>query len=90
MKLGCSVEELLSDQPEIATTKWDANLYQEACVMVCAEITRLSLQPDPQAIAECINEAYAYAQGSPEYKVDQRFVTWLVPRKISSPDIAQD
>lgn len=86
-ELGCSVEELLNEHPEVTAeampNAWNGELYQAAANAVCNEIARLKLQPSPHAVAECITEVYVYAQGSPTQMVDQRFAAWIVNKKLS-------
>lgn len=83
-ELGCSLEELFAEEaPVIITNKnktWDAQLYVTVVNSILDGIKTLNLQPQPEDVATWITEVYRYTLGSPELKVDQRFVQWLLER----------
>lgn len=86
-ELGCSVEDLFAeetDQTKTAATEsnndWNAQLYADVFNTVLACVNTLKLQPQPETVATWITEVYKYTLGSPDHKVDTRFVEWLLGR----------
>lgn len=83
-ELGCSVEDLFAEEHEITTSPsnqvWNAALYTEVFAIVTNCIQTLNLQPQPETVAAWLTEVYRYTLGSPEHKVDLRFVQWLLGR----------
>ncbi len=86
-ELNCSVEDLLAEDIVAVTAQaktkqtWNAELYQQVFLAVMQCVQQLSLQPNPQQMANWLTEVYEYALGSPEQKVEQRFVQWLLGKE---------
>lgn len=82
-ELGCSVEELFSEETEsLAAGAWDANLFKKAADAICKEICNRKIDASVEKVAACVCEIYAYTKGSPTGSIDARFVSWLVQKNI--------
>jgi transcriptional regulator with XRE-family HTH domain len=84
-ELGCSVEDLFAEEPEQSNTtdsnhNWNSELYTDVFNTIMTCIQKSKLQPQPETIATWLTEVYQYTLGSPEHKVDLRFVEWLLGR----------
>ncbi len=82
-ELGCSVEDLFAEeshQPKTAELNniWNAQLYTEIFNAVMSCIKKLKLQPQPEILAAWLTEVYQYTLGSPDHRVDTRFIEWLL------------
>lgn len=84
-ELGCTVEDLFAEEPQQTKATesnhtWDAQLYTDVFNAVIICVQKLKLQPQPEAMATWLTEVYRYTLGSPDHKVDQRFIEWLLAR----------
>lgn len=82
-ELGCTVEELLSDEtsrPDTTQNTWNQKLYIDVFTTVCDCIGRLKLQPNPTQVANWLTEIYNYSIGTQNKQVDSRFAQWLIER----------
>lgn len=84
-ELGCTVEDLFTEDQDSnihnPKTSWNSILYAEVFAAVNSEIVKHNLQPTPEAVGGWLAEAYHYAIGNVEQKLDLRFVQWLLQRK---------
>jgi transcriptional regulator with XRE-family HTH domain len=86
-ELGCSLEELISDNPSpVATTTnaWNATLYKACFEAVFNCLQELKLQPKFHEVSEFINETYNYTLGSKTTTVDLHFVAWFIKKSLGS------
>jgi len=87
-ELGCSVEELLQENPGIINSNqenqqpWNAELYKQVANTVCECIEELQLKPAPVLVSKAITEVYNYTLGGPQKIIDHRFVQWLIKRNF--------
>lgn len=81
-ELGCSVEELLSDEttPRKNESAWNPGLYSAVFNAVYKEMLSLNLRPTPEQVGDWLTEVYKYTMGSKEQEVDLRFVQWTLQR----------
>lgn len=82
-ELGCTVEELFSEQADpLPTGAWDANLFKKSADAICKEIATHKVEASVEKVAACVCEVYAYTKGSPMGNIDARFVSWIVQKNI--------
>lgn len=81
-ELGCTVEELITDENAITTPAyaWNPQIYTAALTAINSCIQQMQLQPKPETVGQWLTEVYNYTIGSPTTNVDQRFVEWLLSR----------
>lgn len=83
-ELGCTVEDLLSENDEcIDTGDWNPRIYKKSFEAIFNAVLKAKVQPEPKVLSDCINEVYNYTIGSPTKVVDQRFVDWLLKKNFS-------
>lgn len=87
-ELGCSIDELFIDpiilnHQTIPQNSWVPELYLQAFNAVYQHIENSKLKPSAMLVSNCITEIYDYSIGSPDRKVDQRFVQWLVDKNLN-------
>lgn len=86
-ELNCSVEDLLAEDIQHAQeNKQRANtcnilLYEQVFTAVIKCVRELHLQPSPELMANWLTDIYLYSLGSPEQKVDLRFVQWQLSKE---------
>ncbi len=81
-ELGCSIEELFSEQQSNIDNINPCNLqlYKSVFNVMCEHIEKLNLQPTPEQMSSWLSDIYKYSQSSPEKRIDLRFVQWLLER----------
>lgn len=80
-ELGCSVEELLSENNvDLGSAQWNQELYTQAFNVLCAQIQISNKKPTPELMGQWLSDIYNYAIGSENLQVDTRFVRWLLDR----------
>ncbi len=86
-ELGCSIEDLFAEethqnkaQVTESESTWNVQLYTNVFNAVIESVQALKLQPHSEVMATWLTEVYQYTLGSPDQKVDVRFVEWLLGR----------